>query len=118
MTDARLVDYISHILEAAKLACVYVEGIDRDAFNADTRTQQAVVMNIIVMGEAATKLASESPEFVDAHPEIPWKSMRGMRNRIAHGYFEIDFAVVWDTVQIALPQLIEKLAPIHRELKK
>ncbi len=49
-------------------------------------------------------------EFADSHPEIPWRSMRGMRNRIAHGYFDINLDVVWDTVDTALPQLLQRLA--------
>lgn len=48
-------------------------------------------------------------EFSGAHPQIPWRNMRGMRNRIAHGYFDIDLDVVWDTVTIALPELILQL---------
>lgn len=47
--------------------------------------------------------------FAEQHPEVPWRAMRGMRNRIAHGYFEINLEVVWDTVQIALPDLLERL---------
>jgi uncharacterized protein with HEPN domain len=49
------------------------------------------------------------PEFTEQHPDVPWRSMRGMRNRIAHGYFEINLDVVWDTVQIALPELLKQL---------
>jgi uncharacterized protein with HEPN domain len=52
-------------------------------------------------------------EFADSHPEIPWRSMRGMRNRIAHGYFDTNLDVVWDTVDTALPQLLQQLAGIQ-----
>jgi uncharacterized protein with HEPN domain len=52
------------------------------------------------------------PDFAAARPEIAWRSMRGMRNQIAHGYFEIDLDVVWETVQIALPELKTRLAGI------
>ena len=47
--------------------------------------------------------------YCEAHPSIPWRNMRGMRNRIAHGYFELDLDVVWDTVDTALPQLLAQL---------
>lgn len=50
-----------------------------------------------------------SSDFIEAHPRIPWRGMKGMRNRIAHGYFEIDMAVVWDTVDIAVPDLLRRL---------
>jgi len=81
-------------------------------FKQDKRTQQAVVMSLIVLGEAATKVMDQHPEFADQHPEIPWRSMRGMRNRIAHGYFDIDLTVVWDTLQTALPALKAQLDAI------
>ena len=54
-------------------------------------------------GEAATKVMDSYATFTQAHPEVPWRSMRGMRNRIAHGYFDINLDVVWETVQTALP---------------
>ena len=111
MNDNRLIDYLDHMLQAARLAYSYVEGLGKDDFLADTRTQQAVILNIVVIGEAATKLAKDYPEFIDQHPEVPWRSMKGMRNRIAHGYFDI----VWDTVQTALPPLMERLTSIRNE---
>jgi uncharacterized protein with HEPN domain len=43
------------------------------------------------------------PNFVDAHPQLPWRNMRGMRNRMAHGYFDVNWSVVWDTVAVACP---------------
>lgn len=49
-------------------------------------------------------------EFAQAHPEVLWRSMRGMRNRIAHGYFDINLDVVWNTVQAALPELLKRLS--------
>ena len=55
----------------------------------------------------------QCPEFVELHPEIPWRNMRGMRNRIAHGYFDINLDMVWDTAQSALPDLIERLSMIE-----
>lgn len=55
------------------------------------------------------------PQFAQAHPEVPWRSMRGMRNRIAHGYFDINLEVVWETVQSALPKLLEQLPEVHRD---
>ena len=79
-------------------------------FLADKRTQQAFVMNLIIIGESATKLLQDHAPFTEAHSAIPWRSMKGMRNRIAHGYFDTNLNVVWDTIQTALPALIEQLA--------
>ncbi len=105
MTESRRIDYLSHMCEAAAQAASYIEKMDQTAFLDDKRTQQAVIMNLVIIGEAATRLMAEFPDFTDNHPEIPWKSMRGMRNRIAHGYFDIDLDLVWSTARTALPEL-------------
>lgn len=109
MNENRLPDYLRHIQQAAADACSFVEGLSKDDFLIDKRTQQAVIMSLIIVGEAATKVMDRYTEFVNAHLEIPWRSMRGMRNRIAHGYFDINLDVVWDTVQTALPELLKQL---------
>lgn len=81
----------------------------KDRFLADKRTQQAVILSLVIIGEAATRLLKEHGPFADSHPEVPWRSMKGMRNRMAHGYFDINLDVVWDAVQLALPQLLAAL---------
>lgn len=105
----RLADYLEHMRQAAKDACGFAQGMSKQEFLEDKRTQQAVVMSLVIIGEAATKLMDSNADYVQAHPELPWRSMRGMRNRIAHGYFEINLEVVWETVQTALPQLLRQL---------
>lgn len=105
-------DYIRHILEAVAHALDYIEGFDKTDFLSDNRTQQACIMNILIIGEAATKLINQYPEFIEQHSTIPWFSMRGMRNRIAHGYFDIDLDVVWETITEALPQLQQQLKEV------
>ncbi len=69
-------------------------------------------MSLIVLGEAATKVMERHAALAEAHGDIPWRNMRGMRNRIAHGYFDIDLELVWDTVQTALPALRIQLAEL------
>lgn len=112
MSGCRLPDYLNHMLEATQQACSYIEGMGKDDFLADKRTQQAVILNIVIIGETATKLLKDHETFLDQHPDVPWRNMKGMRNRIAHGYFDINLDVVWDTVQTALPQLLERLPAI------
>ncbi|MFZ5484514.1 MAG: DUF86 domain-containing protein [Pseudomonadota bacterium] len=104
MTGNRLADYLEPIRQAATVACVFVSDMTRADFLVDRRTQQAVVMNPVIIGEAATRIMDPYPKFADAHAEVPWRSMRGMRNRIAHGDFEIDFDVVWDTFMVSCPK--------------
>ena len=113
MSQTQITDYLGHMLEAIRLASSYVDGLDYDGFLADRRTQQAVILNIVVIGEAATRLAAEHPEFIQRFADVPWKSMRGMRNRMAHGYFDIDLAIVWQTVHSSLPELASRLIEIR-----
>lgn len=74
-----------------------MQGLIKDVFLSDKRTQQAVIVSLIIVGEAATKVIGSFPDFTLAHPEVPWRSMRGMRRRkrIAHGYFDLNLDVVW-----------------------
>ena len=109
MTVNRLPDYLDHMRQAIADAQSFTEGMAQEDFIQDKRTQQAVVMSLIVLGEAATKVMDQHPAFAEQHKQIPWRSMRGMRNRIAHGYFDINLEVVWDTVQTALPTLKSQL---------
>ena len=67
-------------------------------------------MSLIVIGEASVKVMDLYADFSLAHPNVPWRKMRGMRNRITHGYFEVDFEMVWETVTSALPELLWELA--------
>jgi len=113
----RLSDYLEHMQLAATDACSFVDGLTKDEFIADKRTQQAVIMSIIILGEAATKAMDNYANFAQARSEVPWRSMRGMRNRIAHGYFDINLDVVWDTVQMALPGLLKQLPTVRQAAK-
>ena len=113
MTLHRAVDYLDHMLEAAQQACAYLEGLDKADFMEDKRTQQAVILNLLILGEAVTKLLSQDEPFAAQYPQVPWRSMKGMRNRLAHGYFDINLDVVWDTVQTALPSLLAQLPAIR-----
>jgi len=117
MKENRLVDYLGHIAQAAQQACDYVEGMDKQSFLADRRTQQAVILNLIVVGEAATRLLHDHATFLERHSHILWRSMKGMRNRIAHGYFDIDLGVVWETVQTALPELLAQLPAVREDAR-
>lgn len=114
MTENRQADYLEHMRQAAADACSFVEGLSKADFLADRRTQQAVIMSLIIIGEAVAKLMDGHGEFTQRHNQIPWRSMRGMRNRVAHGYFDINLDVVWETVQLALPELIVQLDAVRR----
>jgi uncharacterized protein with HEPN domain len=114
MSENRLPDYLDHIQQAAVDARSFVEGLAKDDFLADKRTQQAVIMSLIIIGEAATKVMDGYAEFSQAHSEVPWRSMRNMRNRMAHGYFDINLDVVWETAQEWLLALLKQLPAVRR----
>jgi uncharacterized protein with HEPN domain len=109
MKGNRLPDYLAQMRQSAFDACTFVEGLDKDDFIADKRTQQAVVMSLVIIGEAVTKILKDHAVFARENDQLPWHSMKGMRNRIAHGYFDINMEVVWDTVQTELPKLLKTL---------
>jgi uncharacterized protein with HEPN domain len=98
--DYRL--YLDDILEAIGKIEKYTEGLSFEEFRQDGKTVDAVIMNFTVIGEAAKQI----PEKIRKHyPDIPWKEMAGMRDKLVHGYFGIRYDVVWETIDVRLPQL-------------
>lgn len=103
--------YLWDILDAARLAVSYVEGVSKKAFLQDTQLQDSVIRRIEIIGEAARRV---SPDTKVAYPLIPWNEMIGMRNLMIHDYDDVDLWIVWETVQRDLPHLIaliESLMP-------
>ena len=97
---------IEDMLEAAAQCRLYVADIDFAAFAADRKTVDAVVRNLEIIGEAARYVP---PEIEVRYTAIPWADIRGMRNRIAHGYFAVDLGVVWNTATSNLNTLVPLL---------
>jgi uncharacterized protein with HEPN domain len=103
--DERLAD----IMEAAeKIAVRAAKG--RAAFDADEDTQIVLVHLIQVIGEAAAGL---SDAFIAQHPEVPWRQIIATRNRVVHGYFEVDLDILWDVAVIDVPQLASQVLAIQ-----
>ena len=98
------------MIVAIERAISYTSGMTFDVFIDDTRTQDATVMNLIVLSEAAKGIPDE---IKDANPDIPWREMRGFRNRVAHAAQTVDLAldhsVVWEILTKDLPLLLEQL---------
>ena len=101
--------YLLDIVEAAKLAVRYIAGKTQEEFLHDTLCQDAVIRRSEIIGEAARRL---SPEARTSLPELTWNAMIGMRNLLIHEYDDIDLSIVWDTVRIDLPALINALEPL------
>lgn len=85
---------LRRILDAAERILSYLSGAERDQFLGNRMLQDAVIRNLEIIGEACVNL---TPEFRDAHAHIPWQKASGIRNRLVHGYFDVDLGVVWQT---------------------
>lgn len=97
------------MIRAARLACEFSAGLTKDAFVSDIKTQSAVLHQILVLGEAAKRI---SDSFKAEHPEIEWKPIAGMRDKVIHDYDDVDVDQVWRTVTNDLPALLVKLRAI------
>jgi len=105
--------YLQDILSAIEHISAYtVDG--RDAFITDEKTQDAVIRQFSIIGEASAKL---TPAFKATHEEIPWKDIVGMRNIIIHDYSETDLPTIWDTVVHGLPSLKTTVEDILKEME-
>ena len=95
--DIRL--YLDDILEAIRKIEKYVEGMDFEQFRKDEKTGDAVIRNFSVIGEAVKHIP---PIIRKKHPDIPWKIIAGMRDKLVHEYFGIRYDVVWETIELRL----------------
>jgi uncharacterized protein with HEPN domain len=101
--ELRVTDYLQHILDAIERIEGYLTGGDEQTFAQSFMAQDAVIRNLEVIGEAAIKIRSLDPAAAAQYPE--WDQICGMRNRLTHGYFDINLEVVWRTTQNDLPKL-------------
>ncbi len=103
--DERLKDLLHELCLAARQAVDYTDTISFEDFQNDVMRQQAVAMCFLIIGECAARLMADHPDFVAAHSDLPWQSMRGMRNRIAYAYFKLKLDYVRDAARHNLPML-------------
>lgn len=97
------------ILKACRLAIEFLGGMDRSAFLADTKTQAAVIHELLVIGEASKRLPAE---FKDLATGVPWKAIAGMRDKLIHHYNIVDPEAVWKAASVDVPALLQILAPL------
>lgn len=106
-------EFLSDILEAIRRVQAYTAGMAFEAFLRDTKTQDAVVRNLEIIGEATKRLSDEVHE---RYPDVPWKSMAGIRDRLIHHYFGLNLDVVWEIVGVELGKVAMRIERILQEL--
>lgn len=101
----RLIDYLAHILEAIERIDRYTQDIDEVAFLQNQLIQDAVIRNLEILGEASNNIQKHYPDFAAGRPELPLAFAYQMRNALSHGYFKVDYEIVWKTIHSNLPVL-------------
>lgn len=101
--------YLHHILDAIGLIEEYTKGMSENEFLANSMAHDAVVRQIEIISEAARNV---SDEFREKHRTLPWIKMIGIRNKIIHEYFNVNYAIVWDTINDDLPGLKKSIKKI------
>ena len=101
--------YLEHILIAIERINRYTREASITTFLHDELMQDAVIRNLEIIGEASHKIETRFPDFSRTHPELPLSSAYQMRNAIAHGYFQVDYEIVWMTIKNELPDFESKI---------
>ncbi len=115
MDDARDAGILLDLIQAATKIITFTTGKDRLAFTADSQLVSAVSFEVAILGEAVKRL---SPGLQASHSEIPWRKIAGMRDRLIHGYNDIDVDELWNTAIRDVPLLLVKLRGIHTQLER
>ncbi len=103
--------YLHDIYECCEKILEYSKSISYGDFCNDRRTVDAILHNLLIIGEASKNL---SKHFIEKYPGIPWKKIKGLRDIIAHQYFGIDYPMLWDIVKAKIPEL---QSAIHKDIR-
>jgi uncharacterized protein with HEPN domain len=103
-------DCLHHIIDAASKAALFVAGKTRKDLDTNEMLALSLVRLLEIIGEAANGV---SPAFRHRFPHIPWRKMTSLRNRLIHGYFDVNLDIVWDTILEDLPPLLKDLKEIN-----
>lgn len=106
--------FLADILKACDRIGTYIQD-GEDAFKGDARTQDAVLRNLEIVGEAAKQVTQEVKDLAS---DVPWRQVCGMRDKLIHHYFGVDLELVWQTASSVVPQFRTRVAELVRELEK
>ncbi len=109
MSERRNGDYLSDILEAMRRIVIYTSGLTFEQFMKDIKTQDAVVRNLEVVGEATKNLSGSLRK---TYTKIPWRDLAGVRDKMIHHYFGIDYEIVWTIAKEQLPDILPHIEDI------
>jgi uncharacterized protein with HEPN domain len=105
--------FIDDIKKAISKVELYTEGLTFAEFEKDSKTVDAVIRNLEIIGEAVKNLSSE---MIEKYPSVDWSGATTMRDRLIHGYFGVDVSIVWETITSDLPKLKKQVEKIWQEL--
>ena len=111
--DYRL--FLQDILDACHHIQSFVQSMDFEQFESDEKTSSAVIRKLEIIGEAVKNI----PDFIrEKYPQLDWKDMAGMRDRLTHGYFGVDYFLVWETIEHDVPRVISIISQIINDLNQ
>ncbi|MBX7066804.1 MAG: DUF86 domain-containing protein [Parachlamydiales bacterium] len=105
---------LKHMVDSTKAILAFIKGKRRSHLDTDRLLASAVIRELEILGEAAGKISEKTQ---DLFPQIPWKQLIGMRNRLIHAYFDVDHDIVWKTVKEYLPSFQSELIQMISELE-
>ncbi len=103
------IEFLSDIIEAIRRITLYIEKVNHAEFFEDIRTQDAVVRNLEIIGEATKGVSSDLKK---KYPQVPWKKLAGVRDRLIHHYFGVNYDIVWVIIKEELPDIIRQIKGI------
>lgn len=111
MSERSDLNFIGDCREAILRIGVYVEDLTYDGFSSDTKTQDAVVRNLEIIGEAAKNVSGQLKK---KYPQVGWKDLAGLRDKLIHHYFGVNLDIVWNVIKQELPSILSELESILR----
>ena len=114
MSERGHLEYLADMHEAIVRIQSYTSGVTYEQFLADHKTQDAVIRNIEIIGEAVKHMPTA---ITIAHTEVEWKSIAGMRDKLVHDYFGVNMDILWDVVTTKLPPLLGQIKDILKNMK-